>query len=386
MRNGLILTLLVIGIAIGGWLWLGGPGPTPQAVGQVAPAAVPVTADLARRQDVPIFRFGLGAVQAFNTVTIHVRVDGALDKVAFKEGQDVKAGDLLALIDPRPFQAALDQAVATRDKDAAQLANAEHDLERYITLAPQNFTSKQTVDTQRALVAQLTAQTKGDQAAIDNAKVQLGYTTIASPIDGRTGIRLVDQGNIVHATDPGGLVVITQLHPISVIFTLPEAMLPAINRALAAGPLAVEAWSQDDGEKLDTGRVLLVDNQIDPTTGTMKLKATFQNQANSLWPGQFVNAHLQIETRRDAVTVPVQAVQRGPKGTFVWVIKPDDKSVAMRPVVVGYTTSDTAVIDSGIAAGDLVVIDGQYRLVVGGRAEVAMRKPEQTAAVPEPAK
>jgi multidrug efflux system membrane fusion protein len=385
MRNALILTLAVIGAAIVGWFWLGSPEPAPRAAGQTMAPAVPVTADPARRQDVPIFRLGLGAVQAFNTVTIHVRVDGALDKVAFTEGQEVKAGDLLAQIDPRPFKAALDQAVAARDKDAAQLANAQHDLERYITLAPQNFTSKQTLDTQRALVAQLAAQIKGDEGVIDNARVQLGYTTITSPLAGRTGIRLVDQGNIVHAADPGGLVVVTQLHPISVIFTLSETFLPAINRALAAGPLKVEAWSQDDGEKLDEGVVALVDNQIDPATGTMKVKATFPNEADTLWPGQFVNAHLQVETRHDGITVPVQAIQRGPKGTFAWVIKQDDKTAEMRPITVGYTTSDTALIDRGLSPGDLVVTDGQYKLVVGSKVEVTMRNPKQTAAMPGPA-
>jgi len=379
MRNRVVLALLVIVVAFAGWFWLGGSTPAQQPAGPGGPPAVPVTADLARRQDVPIYRLGLGSVQAYNTVTIHVRVDGALDKVAFTEGQQVKQGDLLAQIDPRPFQAALDQALATKDKDAALLANAQRDLERYVTLAPQNFTSKQVLDTQRSLAEQLTAQVKGDQAAIENARVQLGYTTITSPIAGRTGIRLVDQGNIVHATDPGGLVVVTQLQPISLVFTLSETLLPSISRAMATGPLKVEAWSQDDSEKLDEGVVALVDNEIDPTTGTMKLKASFPNPALALWPGQFVNAHLLTETRHDGITVPVQTVQRGPNGPFAWVIKPD-KSVEMRPIKIGYTTTDTALIDSGLAAGDLVVVDGQYRLVVGGKVEVTMLTPKQTAA------
>jgi multidrug efflux system membrane fusion protein len=385
MRNVVIVVVLVIGLAVAGWFWLGDSAPSPQQAAPGGPPAVPVTADLARKQDVPIYRLGLGSVQAYNTVTVHVRVDGELDKVAFTEGQDVKAGDLLAQIDPRPFQAALDQVVATKAKDEAQLANAQRDLDRYITLAPQNFTSKQVLDTQRALVAQLAAQIKVDQATIDNAKVQLGYTTITSPLTGRTGIRLIDQGNIVHAADPGGLVVVTQLQPISVIFTLSETLLPAVSRALAAGPLKVEAWSQDDSEKLDEGQVALIDNQIDPTTGTLKIKATFPNQAKTLWPGLFVNAHLLIETRHDGITVPIQTVQRGPKGVFAWVIKPD-KTVEMRPIKIGYTDDKLALIDSGLQAGETVVVNGQYRLVVDGKVEVTMAQPKQTAEAPEPAK
>jgi membrane fusion protein, multidrug efflux system len=384
MRNRVVLALLVLGLAVAGWIWLGGSTPAQQMTGPGGPPAVPVTADLAKRQDVPIYRLGLGSVQAYNTVTIHVRVDGALDKVAFKEGQDVKAGDLLAQIDPRPFQAQLAQAQAAKARDEAQLANAKRDLVRFTDLVKKDFATRQSVDTQEALVAQSLAAVQGDDAAIDNAKVQLGYATITSPITGRTGIRLVDQGNIVHAADPGGLVVVTQLQPISLVFTLSETLLPSINRALAAGPLKVEAWSQDDSEKLDEGTLALVDNQIDPATGTMKLKATFPNQAQALWPGQFVNAHLLIETRHDGITVPVQAVQRGPDGTVAWVVKPD-KSVEMRPIKIGYSTSDIALIDSGIAAGDLVVVDGQYRLVVGGKVEVTMLTPKQTAAA-EPTK
>ena len=356
MRNVVVVVVLVIGLAVAGWFWLGNSAPAPQAAPD-SPPAVPVTADLARKQDVPIYRLGLGSVQAYNTVTVHVRVDGQLDKVAFTEGQEVKAGDLLAQIDPRPFQAALDQVAATKAKDEAQLANAERDLDRYVTLAPQNFTSKQVLDTQRALVAQLAAQIKVDQAAIDNAKVQLGYTTITSPLTGRTGIRLIDQGNIVHSTDAGGLVMVTQLQPISVIFTLSETLLPAVSRALAAGPLKVEAWSQDDSEKLDDGQVALIDNEIDPATGTLKIKATFPNQAKTLWPGLFVNA----------------------------VVKPD-KTVELRPIKVGYTDAKLALIESGLEPGETVVVDGQYRLVIGGKVEVTMAQPKQTAEAPEPAK
>jgi multidrug efflux system membrane fusion protein len=394
MRNRVILALVAVGAAVAVWVWQvdttaaqQSSTPAPAPGGNAPPSGpppVPVTADKVKREDYPISKLGLGSVQAYNTVTVHVRVDGALDKVAFTEGQDVKAGDLLAQIDPRPFQATLDQVAATKAKDEAQLANAERDLDRYISLAPQNFTSKQTLDTQRALVAQLNAQVKVDQATIDSAKVQLGYTTVSSPLDGRTGIRLVDQGNIVHATDAGGLVVITQLHPISLVFTLSETLLPQISRVMAAGPLKVEAWSQDDSVKLDTGTVALIDNQIDPTTGTMKLKATFQNQKEALWPGQFVNARLLLETRHDGTTVPVQTVQRGPNGTFAWVVKPD-QTVEMRPIKVADANSQTALIETGVEPDEIVVVDGQYRLVVGGKVTVTMAGPKQTAAA-EPQK
>jgi multidrug efflux system membrane fusion protein len=366
------------------WHWQGrAAGGTPSSAASPAPAPVDIAA--ASRADVPVYLEGLGTVQAFNTVTMKTRVDGQIQKVSFVEGKHVKAGDLLVQIDPRPYQAAYDQVVAKKAQDEAQLANAKVDLERYAALLKTSAAPRQQADTQRALVAQLEATVRADQGAIDAAKVQLDYTGITSPIDGITGIRLVDQGNIVHAADPGGLVVVTQLHPISVIFTLSETFLPAINRALAAGPLKVEAWSQDDGEKLDEGVVALVDNQIDPATGTMKVKATFPNEADTLWPGQFVNAHLQVETRHDGITVPVQAIQRGPKGTFAWVIKQDDKTAEMRPITVGYTTSDTALIDRGLSPGDLVVTDGQYKLVVGSKVEVTMRNPKQTAAMPGPA-
>jgi len=378
MRKSVVFTLLGLGVVGGFWLGFGGSTTAQQPPAPNGQPPVPVTADQARKQDFPVFQLGLGQVQAYNTVTIHVRVDGALDKVAFTEGQDVKQGDLLAQIDPRPFQAALDQAVATKDKDAANLANAERDFDRYVTLAPQNFTSKQVLDTQKALVAQLTAQVKADQAAVDNAKVQLGYTTISAPIGGRTGIRLIDQGNIVHATDTGGLVVLTQLRPISLIFTLSETLLPQVSKALAKGPLKVEAWSQDDSIKLGEGNVALIDNQIDPSTGTMKIKATFPNDALTLWPGQFVNARLLLDTRQGGITIPVSAIQRGPNGTFAWVIKPD-KSVEMRPIKVAYSTTDTALIDSGLADGDTVVTEGQYRLVIGGKVDVTMKSPKQTA-------
>ena len=293
------------------------------------------------------------------------------------------AGDLLAQIDARPYQARLAQAEAAKARDVAQLANARLDLVRFQNL--KDYATRQSVDTQKTQVSMLEAAIQGDQGQIDEAKVQLGYTTITSPIDGRTGIRLVDQGNIVHAADPNGLVVITQLQPISVIFTLPGTILPKLSRAHAAGPLKVEAWSQDDSEKLDDGELTLIDNQIDQSTGTMKLKASFPNKAETLWPGQFVNAHLLLETRRDGITVPAQAIQRGPAGTYVWLVKPDN-TVEMRPVTLGRIVGDLALLDQGVAAGEKIVTGGQYKLVVGIKTEPHSRSRRRPRACPAPSR
>ena len=274
------------------------------------------------------------------------------------------AGDVLAQIDPRPFQAALDQAKAAKAKDEAQLENAKLDLNRFKNL--HDFATQQSVDTQTALVHQLEATVQGDQAAFDSAQVQLDYTTIKAPISGRTGIRLVDHGNIVHATDPNGLVVITQLQPISVIFTLPEHNLRAVSREMQAGPLQVYAQARSDGRRLDEGTVALVDNQIDQTTGSIKLKATFPNENHALWPGQFVNIEVLLRTLQEAVTVPGTAVQRGPDGMYVYVVKPDS-TVAMVPVIVGQMSQGTAVVEKGLDAGTKIVVAGQYRLAPGMR-------------------
>ncbi|MEA2757167.1 MAG: rane fusion protein multidrug efflux system [Aliidongia sp.] len=328
------------------------------------PQAVAVDTAIAAEADVPVYLGGIGTVQAFYTVTITPRVDGELTKIGFVEGQTVKPGDFLAQIDPRPYQAAFDQAVATKDKDAAQLANAQRDLERYVTLAPQNFTSKQILDTQRALVAQLTAQVKGDQAAIDNAKTNLDYTTITSPIPGRTGIRLIDPGNNLHAASTAGIVVVTQIQPISVIFTLPEDALLDINAALASGPVAVTALSQDGKTELDRGTLMLVDNQIDQTTGTLRLKASFPNKANRLWPGEFVNTKTLQSTRHKALTIPSTALQRGPGGVFCYVVTPDSK-VEMRPLETAQDADGVAVVTSGLTAGERVTTSNEYRLQPG---------------------
>jgi membrane fusion protein, multidrug efflux system len=359
--------LVVVAAGFGLWHWLGSPAAA--KLEPVAPAGVPVDAVAAVRKDVPVYLSGLGTVQAFNTVTIHSRVDGEIVKIAFTEGQDVKAGDLLAQIDPRPLQAALDQAKAKLAQDEAQLENAKLDLARYEALGQKEFASRQSVDTQAATVRQLEATIRGDQAAIDSAQVQLGYATITSPIDGRTGVRLVDQGNIVHASDATGLVVITQLKPISLIFTLPEENLPAINQAMAEGPLVVVALSRDEKDRYGEGRLSLVDNQIDQSTGSIRLKATFPNDNLALWPGQFVNARLLLRTQRNVVTVPSDAVQRGAQGMYAYVVKPDS-TVALQPLQVGQISAGTAVIESGVEEGQRVVVAGQYRLQPGTKVEL----------------
>jgi multidrug efflux system membrane fusion protein len=334
------------------------------AAAHTAPPAIAVDTAAVAHSDVPIYLSGLGTVQAFYTVTVTARVDGELETIAFNEGQTVHKGDLLAQIDPRPNQAALDQAVATKAKDAAQLVNAKRDLERYTILQPQDLASKQTVDTARAMVDQLSAQLQVDQALIDNARTQLAYTRITSPIEGRTGIRLVDPGNIVHAAATTGIVVVTQVQPISVIFTLPEEDLAAVTTALAAGPVNVTTVSRDGGTELDQGTLTLVDNEIDQPTGTAKLKATFANAHNTLWPGQFVNARVLVRTLHDALTVPSTAIQLGPNGPFTYVVKPDS-TVEVRQLKVGDESGALTVVTAGLALSEHVVTSNQYRLQAG---------------------
>ncbi|HWK44154.1 MAG TPA: efflux RND transporter periplasmic adaptor subunit [Stellaceae bacterium] len=377
----IVCLLLLIGGGTAGWYYFIRPSEIakPAAAALSGPPPVPVVAGVAQASDVPIYLRGIGVVQAYNTVTVKPRVDGQLQKVAFTEGQHVKIGDVLAQIDPRPLQAQLAQVTASKARDEALLANAKLDLDRYSSLANREYASKQSVDTQRALVNQYDATVKNDQAQIDYAQVQLGYTTITSPIDGVTGIRAVDEGNIVHATDTTGLVVLAQLQPISVIFTLPEDNVTTIKRQLAAGrTLTVSALSSDNKESLGEGTLSLIDNQIDQTTGTIRIKATFPNKSEILWPGEFVNARLLLQTRPQAVTVPDAVVQRGPQGTFAYVIKPD-QTVEMRPITVGQIDGGVALIESGIAANEQVVVDGQYKLRNG--IKVAATTPS-----PQPAK
>jgi multidrug efflux system membrane fusion protein len=331
---------------------------------QKAPQPINVETAGVVQADVPIYLQGLGTVQAFYTVTVTARVDGELQKVGFVEGQTVHKGDLLAQIDPRPSRAAFEQAVATKAKDAAQLANAKRDFERYTILQPQDLASKQTVDTQRAMVDQLTAQLQVDQAQIDSARTQLDYTRITSPIDGRTGIRLVDPGNIVHAADTTGIVVVTQVQPITVVFTLPEESLEAVNSALAAGPVKVTTVTRNGGIALDEGTLQLIDNQITSATGTLKLKAVFGNPHNALWPGQFVNARVLVRIDRNVTTIPTAAVQLGPNGPFTYVVK-SDSTVEVRPLKIGEESDGMTIVTGGLAVHEHVVTSNQYRLQAG---------------------
>lgn len=358
----IVLGAAALGIA--GYLaWQVASGPT---VTPTVSPPIPVETAVAVRRDVPVHLDDLGTIEPFNTVTIRSRVDGELQQVLFQEGQDIKKGDLLAVVDPRTFQAALDQAKARRDQDNANLANAQLVLDRVTKLGRNDFVSTQTVDDQRSRVAQLEAQIEQDEAAISEAETQLSYTRIASPIDGRAGLRLVDAGNIVHANDQAGLVVIDQLHPIAAISTLPERDVPAIRTALAAGPVEARALSREDASVLDTGTVQLMDNAIDPASGTLRLKSIFPNADDQLWPGQFVDVQVRVATLKDTLAVPADAIQRGPDGVFVFVVGADS-TVSAVPVTTGPIADGIAVIVHGLAAGARVVTQGQYRLAPGAR-------------------
>src|ERR1700720_257700 len=364
---GLLLILAVIG---GGAYALSSAQPAKQAVpAPSGPPPVPVVADTVKSGDVPIYLRGIGTVQAYNTDTIRAQVQGQITQIAFKQGQAVHAGDLLAQIDPRPFQAQLDQAIANRERDQAQLVNAQANLQRDSQLMARGYATPQTVDLDKANTGQFGAAVRADEAAIEYAQTQLAYTRITSPINGVTGIRLIDVGNIVPPTDPNGLVMVTQLQPISVIFTLPETNLPQIQQAMAKGPLTVLAYSEDNKTNLDQGTLTVLDNQIIQTSGSARLRADFPNPHHRLWPGELVNVRLLIDTRQNALTVAAPAVQQGPQGSYVYVVKPDG-TVEHRTVSVAQLGARTAVIDDGLQANEQVVIGGQSRLQPGSSVTV----------------
>jgi len=356
-----VIVLVVLLAAFFAWRRFKAPPPPPPVA-----QGVPVTTARVASSTVPIARTGVGTVIPVASVTVRTRVDGQLIGVDFKEGQDVKEGQVLVRIDPRTFQAALDQISAQKAKDEATLANARADLSRYGELIKEDATTQQTLDTQRALVNQLAATVKSDEAQIHAAQVQLSFTTITAPISGRVGARLVDPGNIVHAADTNGLLVINQIDPIAVQFTLPESSFQAVNKALNGShePLAVEAIDRDTHEVLAPGKLTLLNNQIDVATGTISMKAQFANSQHRLWPGQSVDARVVLGERADALTVPAAAVQRNQEGFFVYVIGTDDKARA-QAVTVADTVKGQSVIDTGLSAGERVVVDGQYRLTPG---------------------
>ncbi|MDH1304403.1 MdtA/MuxA family multidrug efflux RND transporter periplasmic adaptor subunit [Achromobacter sp. GD03932] len=377
---GLALVLLVVaGIA---WLALrpaakpgaaGGPGGRPGGrppAGAMMTPAVPVRIATAAKQDIDIYLKSLGTVTAYNTVTVRSRVSGELVEVAFQEGQQVKAGDLLAQVDPRAFQVALDQARGTQMQNQAQLENARRDLQRYQALFKQDSIAKQQVDTQAALVRQYEGTVKSDQANVDNARLQLDYARITAPISGRLGLRQVDRGNLVSSSDANGLVVITQTQPISVVFTLPETQLPEVRAEIAAGKtLTVDAYDRADTRRIATGQLETLDNQIDVTTGTLKMKARFENADDALFPNQFVNVRLHVLTRKDVTAIPTAAIQQGSAGAFVFLVQADD-TVQVRQVKLGAVNNGMVAVNEGLQPGDRVVVEGTDRLRAGAKVEV----------------
>ncbi|WP_198017208.1 efflux RND transporter periplasmic adaptor subunit [Methylocapsa acidiphila] len=361
-----IISVLVFGAGAGFW-FTGRGSPVAEAVREL-PA--PVEASTVTRRDVPVYLTALGNVQAYNSVLVRAQVDGQITEVAFKEGQEIATGDILAKIDSRTYQANLDQALARKAQDEAQLDNARRDLRRRAALVEKELVARQLFDTTQAQVTQFEAAVKGDDAAIEFAAVNLGYATVRSPIDGRAGIRRIDKGNVVHANDSAGIVTITQTRPISILFTLPEDNLQGIVKAMAAGPLTVAALSRDGQMQFDVGELTLIDNEVDRSTGTIRLKATVPNQSGLLWPGQFVTARLHLSTLPNVLSVPASALQNGPEGRFVFVIKTDG-AVEARRLELGPIDAETAVVERGLKEGELVVTKGQYRLSQGSKVTVA---------------
>jgi multidrug efflux system membrane fusion protein len=367
-----IVTAATLGVAV--VLALGGfafwrRDMAPAATMPAAPPPVPVVAATAAAHDVPIYLQGVGTVIAFNNVVVRSQITGQITQISFRQGQTVHKGDLLAQIDPRPYQAQLDQATANRDRDKAQLANAQSNLGRYTNLQSKGFATDQLVETQKAQFDQLQAMVKSDEAVIESAQVNLAYTRLTAPIDGVTGIRQIDEGNVIHPTDVTGLVTLTQIQPISLIFTLPETTLTAIQQEMAQGKVKVMAYSQDDKTQLDEGNLLLIDNQIIQTTGTIRLRATFPNKKLLLWPGELVNVRLLLRTQHDGLTVATQAVQQGPNGAYLYVIG-SDQTVQIRPVTVGQVMQGQALIETGLKNGETVVVAGQSRLQPGSHVHV----------------
>jgi multidrug efflux system membrane fusion protein len=395
MRRKIVIStaLLIAVLAVGGGLAATHRFPFERSAPPPAPVIppVPVVAGTVAQHDVPIYLTGVGTIIAYNTVVVRSQIQGPLVSINFTEGETARNGDLLAQIDPRPYQAQLDQVTATRDRDQAQLVNAQANLKRYTDLGNKGWATPQLVETQQAQVAQLQAAIKADEALIEAAQVQLSYTKLTSPIDGVVGIRQLDIGNIIHPTDATGLVVVTQIEPISLIFTLPETVLPQIQQQQekTKAPLKVLAYSQDNTIKLDEGTLGLVNNQIVQTTGSIQLKANFPNKEHRLWPGELVNARLLVDTRRDGLTVSAAAVQQGPKGPYTYIINPDN-TVEIRPITVAQISEGQALINSGLTANEQVVTDGQYKLqpgthvtiLTGQAAEEAKAQSAQQAPIP----
>jgi len=374
--RGIAAIGLVLAVAAGGYLYFDRAGQDKaRAAGRPTGPVIPVTAGVVEQKDMPVYVHGIGTVQAYKTVVVKTRVDGQIVKVSFQEGQEVKAGDPLFQIDPRPFQAMLEQAQAAKKRDEAQLAGAELDLDRYGKLLPSGFQSKQSWDQQKATVDALKGSIAADQAQIDTAQLNLTYADIRSPIDGRTGQRLVDLGNLVQTSQSTSLVSITQVKPIFVNFTMPQDKADEIRRNQVAAPLDVIAFGSDDKSELGRGKVTLIDNQIDPATGTMRLKGEFANSDERLWPGEFVNVRLVLATRAACITVPRAAVMQGASGYYLYVIKPDN-TVSRRNVQVSDLQENTAIVDKGLAVGEKIVVDGQYRLIDGSHIRVDAPKPQ----------